>query len=325
MNGKNNMIRIKKNKYFIEDKITIDNDLPFNNDFIDKFLNNSMLGPKNCLVNFSGIKINKPNETLDTLCPDCVGCGCPLAQTESTNYPDLEISYKFNKDVYRCDELSSEYSSKNFLFSGCSYTIGTGIPYEGTWAYQLNKELNGEKFYNIAVNGASYKTIIYDVYNYINTYGKPKAVFILFPDISRVIGFVDSLSSIEVKTRLLNEEYPNESSRFFTQDLLYFDFYNSICALEDYLKSIDVPFLWGTWHQETEEVLNLVSKNFNNYVKIFTNSNSAKYFKDVKIENNMSLRYWDLSRDLTHPGIKTHMIIKNIFLYEWKKKYENIN
>jgi len=298
----------------------------FDDIFLEKFLSKSfMFGKHNSYLYGEDVITNPPNTETLVLCPDCIDHGCESNNKKRKYYPDSNISYSFNNESYRCDNFNLEKTNNNFLFSGCSYTFGSGLPYNSTWAYQLNKDLCGDQFYNLGLNANSQKAIIYDIYNYIRKYGKPKAVFILFPDISRVIGFVDSLSSIEVKTRLLKEEYPNESSRFFTQDLLYFDFYNSICALEDYLKSIDVPFLWGTWHQETEEVLNLVSKNFNNYVKIFTNSNSAKYFKDVKIENNMSLRYWDLSRDLTHPGIKTHMIIKNIFLYEWKKKYENIN
>ena len=45
MNGKNGMLKIfKKNKYFTEDSLTIDNELFFNNGFIHNFLNNSMLG-----------------------------------------------------------------------------------------------------------------------------------------------------------------------------------------------------------------------------------------------------------------------------------------
>ena len=317
------MIRIKKNKYFIEDKITIDNDLPFNNDFIDKFLNNSMLGPKNCLVNFSGIKINKPNETLDTLCPDCVGCGCPLAQTESTNYPDLEISYKFNKDVYRCDELSSEYSSKNFLFSGCSYTIGTGIPYEGTWAYQLNKELNGEKFYNIAVNGASYKTIIYDVYNYINTYGKPKAVFILFPNLERFPSFVNVGDSVMHNTMHLVEN--EDANKVLTKNFLYFDFYHLVRSLEDYLEALNIPFLWGTWNEDLESSFSKVKDMFKNNIKIVSNENNKDYFSNDGFPQEVSKKYWQNARDMLHSGMKVQMLHKKIFLNEWKKKYENIN
>jgi hypothetical protein len=297
----------------------------FNKDFLNIFLSKDfMFGKHNAYQHKEDVITNPPNTETLVLCPDCIDHGCGSSNKERNNYPDENIKYSFNNESYRCDNFNLEKTNNNFLFSGCSYTFGSGLPYNGTWAYQLNKDLSGDQFYNLGLNANSQKSIIYDVYNYIRKYGKPKAVFILFPDISRVIGFVDSLSSIEVKTRLLNEEYPNESSRFFTQDLLYFDFYNSICALEDYLKSINVPFLWGTWHQETEKVLNLVSKNFNNYVKIFTNPSSAKYFKDVKLESNMSNRYWDRSRDVTHPGIKTQMIIKNIFLDEWKKNNENV-
>ena len=295
----------------------------FNKDFLNIFLSKDfMFGKHNAYVYKEDVITNPPNTETLVLCPDCIDHGCGPSNKEKNNYPDENIKYSFNNESYRCDNFNLEKTNNNFLFSGCSYTFGSGLPYNSTWAYQLNKDLSGDQFYNLGLNANSQKSIIYDVYNYIRKYGKPKAVFILFPDISRVIGFVDSLSSIEVKTRLLNEEYPNESSRFFTQDLLYFDFYNSICALEDYLKSINVPFLWGTWHQETEKVLNLVSKNFNNYVKIFTNPSSAKYFKDVKLESNMSNRYWDRSRDVTHPGIKTQMIIKNIFLDEWEKQYD---
>jgi len=318
------MLKIfKKNKYFTEDSLTIDNELFFNNDFIHTFLNNSMLGSKNCLVNFSGIKISKPSETLDTLCPDCVGCGCPLAQSESTNYPDVEISYKFNKDVYRCDELNKDYSSENFLFSGCSYTIGTGIPYEGTWAYQLNKELNGEKFYNIAVNGASYKTIIYDVYNYINTYGKPKAVFILFPNLERFPSFVNVGDSVMHNTMHLVEN--KDATKILTKNFLYFDFYHLVRSLEDYLEVLNIPFLWGTWHPDLESNLVKISSTFKNNIKIVSNENNKDYFSNDGFPEEVSKKYWQNARDMLHSGMKVQMLHKKIFLNEWKKKYENIN
>ena len=295
-------------------------------DFLNSFLSKDfMFGRHNGYEYKQDILTVSPNTTVSVLCPDCIDHECGSNNKKREYYPDEDISYSFNNESYRCDNFEVKDAGNNFLFSGCSFTFGTGLPYSTTWAYQLNKEFNGEKFYNLGLNANSQKAIIYDIYSYIRKYNKPKAVFALFPDTSRVIGFADSLSSIEVRTRLLNEEYPAESSRFFTKDLLYFDFYNSICALEDYLESLNIPFLWGTWHEETEKVLNLVSKDFKNYTRIFTSQGAVRYFKDVKPENDMSVRYWDRSRDITHPGVKTQTIIKNIFLEKWKESYsENV-
>jgi hypothetical protein len=315
----------KKKKYSNQEKLLVDDILIFDDFFINKFLNDSMMGSKNCLVNYSGINISRPEEVKQTLCPDCVGCGCPLAQTESTNYPDPEISYKFNKNVYRCDELNKDYSSENFLFSGCSYTIGTGIPYEGTWAYQLNKELNGEKFYNIAVNGASYKTIIYDVYNYINTYGKPKAIFILFPNLERFPSFVNVENTIMQNT-LHDQLIGNENAtKILTKHFLHFDFYHLVRSLEDYLEVLDIPFLWGTWHPDLEQNLVKIFSNFKNYIKIVSNENNKEYFSNNGFPTEVSQKYWKNARDLLHSGMKVQMLHKKIFLNEWKKRYENIN
>jgi hypothetical protein len=295
----------------------------FNETFLQSFLSKDfMFGKHNAYQYGEDIVTNPPNTKTDVLCPDCIDHGCGPANKNKKNYPDDEINYSFNNESYRCDNFNLEKTNNNFLFSGCSYTFGSGLPYNSTWAYQLNKDLNGDQFYNLGLNANSQKAIIYDIYNYIRKYGKPKAVFVLFPDISRLVGFTESLSSIEVMTRLLNES--NDGSKnFFTNDLLYFDFYNSVCALEDYLESMGIPFLWGTWHQETENVLNLLSKNFKNYIKIFTNENALKYFSNNK-NNTFSTRYWERSRDVTHPGIKTQLLIKNIFLKEWEKNNENV-
>ena len=295
----------------------------FDNVFLKTFLSKDvMFGKHNAYLYEENVITNPPNTETLVLCPDCIDHGCGPSNKEKSNYPDESIMYCFNNESYRCDNFNLEKTNNNFLFSGCSVTFGSALPYNSTWAYQLNKDLGGDQFYNLGLSASSQKAIIYDIYNYIRKYGKPKAVFILFPDMSRVIGFKEGLSSIEINTRLLNE-VSNNSKNFFTDDLLYFDFYNSICALEDYLESIKIPFLWGTWHQETEDVLNLISKNFKNYIKIYTNQNAFKNFNNNK-NSEFNNKYWNRSRDMTHPGIKTQTMIKNIFLNEWKNNNENI-
>jgi hypothetical protein len=324
MNGKRIMKMFKKNKQSF-DKIEESKNIKslFNEDFINKFLQNSFLSSNTIIHNFAGKHMVLPNDKLNTSCPDCVGCGCPMTYDKSDNFPDEEIKYEYNSDCYRCDEFNLEDSNYNFLFNGCSVTIGTGLPYEGTWAYQLNKDLGGKKFYNLATNGGSYKSIINDTYTYIRKYGKPKGVFIMFPNIQRLVSFIEYKDTVKQTT--IHFAFMDNVKTVMTEEFTYYDFYNSVCALEDYLNSLNIPFLWSTWNQEVDENLCKIQKNFKNYTSMFYHEKTKMFFanKDYPIE--ISKKYWEKSRDMLHSGVKMQMWHKKILEYEWKKRYENIN
>jgi hypothetical protein len=99
------------------------------------------------------------------------------------------VDYKLNNVNLRCDDFKVEHSGEHILFAGCSNTYGVGTEYERTWAYEVyfdickNKKVDG--YYNLGNNGATILEIIWQVFAYIDLYGKPDTIFLLLPEIER--------------------------------------------------------------------------------------------------------------------------------------------
>lgn len=53
------------------------------------------------------------------------------------------VRYDLNRDGYRCDEFNQSQGLK-LMAVGCSYTFGTGIPYEGTFSYRVARVLEAD-------------------------------------------------------------------------------------------------------------------------------------------------------------------------------------
>jgi hypothetical protein len=272
----------------------------------------------------------KPNFTYSMLCSDCKhsnGTKCSPEQNPQVSYPDDSISYKLNNHTYRSDDFNKKNTSDNFLFTGCSLTFGTGLPYTHTWAHALNKELNGEKFLNLGVAGGSCKILIFDIYRYIEKFGKPKAIFALMPDLNRF----DSWATVPEKM------FPNEEKSYLTKNyimsenlidnaknltqlnkeqvnIILWDFYHSMTNLENFLETLNIDFLWSTWHDDSGKYFNQL--NFKNYFhNMFTDFDLIDH---LECPPEYDKRFWLSARDI-HPGLRTQLFYKSIFKNEYKK------
>ena len=124
--------------------------------------------------------------------------------------PDLDLD-KLNNHRYRCDDFTNLHNGTHVLFAGCSFTIGVGLFKEETWAWEIyNKMKNVSGYYNIGSGGASYTEIIFDCFKYINNFGKPKYIFILFPDLIRQDRHVGTEKARQQKS-VVREYYMLES------------------------------------------------------------------------------------------------------------------
>lgn len=103
------------------------------------------------------------------------------SQLELYNWIDRPITYKFNSHGFRADEFDS--TGSNVVFIGCSHTMGTGLPVESTWAYQVSAELK-LKNYNLGVGGASNDTAFRLAHYWIDQL-KPKLVVFLSAERTR--------------------------------------------------------------------------------------------------------------------------------------------
>ena len=291
-----------------------------------EYLEGSLIGPTIAMKT-----VLDKNTTYKQVCPDCDHTECAPERgrgdikIKNANFSDPLISYKLNNYGYRSDDISSDISKSNFLYAGCSNTFGVGVPIESIWSNQLNCFLNGEKFINLGINSGSYKTMVYDVFNYIRSFGKPKGVFLLFPNIERQIFFNDKQEkniNIEIKV-YRNSSEEDKILQVVSEKANLFEFYNTVKMLEDYLFELGVPLVWTTWDMSLNK--KIIQKNtFKNYVsqdnfEIYNKTQSSP--KPEKLDNE----YWHIARDGSHLGSKYHLYYASILYDEWKRKYEKNN
>lgn len=241
------------------------------------------------------------------MCPDA--CKCHASRNGSfKGFPDPDITYVLNNYCYRSDDFSVEDAKNNFLFSGCSYTFGTGIPYSGTWAYQFNKFFKKEKFMNLAINGASSDIIIKDIYRYVENFGKPLGVFVIFPDLGRETIIKDTTKYLSLGMKTIEET-----------DFEFFDFIHSVKNLESYLTSLGIPFLWGTWRPDLEDETAKIAPGFiNSFIRLLNHPNGSDFLEAAN--KAKTKKYWLKARD-NHPGIQKQTFYYEAFKYEWLKRF----
>jgi hypothetical protein len=301
----------------------------------------SMLGKYNSKLftnNLTSVNWIKPSESIrlkaepyqsyDVLCSDCGDKNCHWWNTSKPeNYPDAEISYHFNNYAYRCDDFNKKEATNNFLFAGCSNTQGTGLPYESTWAFQLNKYLGKTKFFSVAVSGCGYEQNIYDIYAYIDTFGKPEAIFMMAPNLERDITFITYQEEWNLNFDHWNNGAGNEAKqKVMRSDVLCLKFYRQMLHLEQFCKALNIPFLWTTWFQNLDEII-VNNMEFNNYFSLYSRESAKITIDSGKVQRapeGWSVKYWENGRDI-HAGASRQFAWHNIFKHYWKERYENSN
>lgn len=97
-------------------------------------------------------------------------------------YTADSIEYRYNNFGFRTDDdFDLKSPAPGTMFLGCSYTFGTGLNIEDTWAYKLNQKLGGECFYNFSQPGSGIET----AYRMLRAYAddlKIKTVYFLTLD-----------------------------------------------------------------------------------------------------------------------------------------------
>jgi hypothetical protein len=200
--------------------------------------------------------------------------------------------------------------------------MGVGLPESSTWAYVLNNYLSGDKFFNLGTGGASCQQIVQDIYKYINLFGKPKAIFILFPNLERFnrIMYFNDKGSVFLETEHFNLFPPTDLKgkikEFNNYETQFFNFYNMMTAFELYCKEAGITLHWATWDEKLNITCSGFSKYFNNYLDL----NLNKVIKTrTKINELFSKKYSRLARDTEHFGTITQDWIFESF----KKRVQN--
>lgn len=112
-------------------------------------------------------------------------------------YNPSDFSYTFNSQGIRCDELAPK--DVKFLYAGCSFTEGEGLPVDHIWASFLNELIKSEYkdkfgYHNIGRGGLSTAGITRKIYHAIEGLKlRPKMLIVLFPSIFRTEFYVDNI------------------------------------------------------------------------------------------------------------------------------------
>jgi hypothetical protein len=236
--------------------------------------------------------------------------------------PGPEVMYKINMDGYRTKHFTLFDNSKDtILFAGCSWTFGEGLPLGYTWPHLVSQNFEDADHYNIGYMGMSINHIIKNVYSFIRSYGKPKYLFICFPDIGRNLYYSENLQSY-IKA------YPNTSfiggkdkdrERYTLEhqsenNLLLAT--TQISALEDYCMEAGINLVWTTWVYSDYAIYKDLEFKFlmdpdTSFVQSNPSYNKSKTPYYPNIDN---LPYWEEAKDGAHPGTAWNRHISKKFI-----------
>lgn len=252
-----------------------------------------------------------------------------IEKFENTPY-DYEITYRINKNFFRSQNfkpLSSE--NINILYSGCSWTYGSGLPEDLTWTntlsdlIQKNNIKNVESF-NVSVQGGSIFLSIKNAMSFIRIYGKPTYIFMNFPSISRDLKF--NKKDKNFYPVLFGPGYFEKDGypKIFIEYMKNFVIEDNIMKnieqikmFEDFCNASGIKLLWTYWDKEDFVIYN--SFDFNNKIDPDLNFKDCAsiYAKDrTYYENKTNALFWEVAQDGVHPGTCWSQKIANTFLKE---------
>jgi hypothetical protein len=191
---------------------------------------------------------------------------------EKVFYKDIFNKYKFNSSGYRMPEEIT--GTEDFIFSGCSHTVGEGAPQEMTWGVQTANKL-GMSWANLAMSGRSPVWCVDNIFGYIDKYdAKPKIIALLLPEFDRFQVVNNPLTMLSKFTGASKKEVikhgfrlanifgshyvtnPKYSERpHWAEDVLNAEtsfMYNlrAVKNLAMYCKAAGIKFVWSTWSRE---------------------------------------------------------------------------
>jgi len=201
------------------------------------------------------------------------------SQSSSWKYHTTKVFYNRNSTGHRSKEIK-DLSSEYFLFIGCSITVGSAVALEETFPYIVAKHANKD-YYNLAVEGAGYDMIAYNLSNWFKqTNIKPRAVIIKWPELFRTF-------------RIHN---------------------NTVIPIGPWNCKADIGSVVTTEEWAGFEVVSSTDyfKHYSSIIKDTVESLITSH--GITIINVPDLLTMDLGRDLKHPGTETHKALASSIL-----------
>lgn len=235
-------------------------------------------------------------------------------QNGKTPYDIDSFRYTHNFQGFRCDDLRTLDDTKPVVvFVGCSYTYGTGLPIDKTWAHivwrRIVDELGVEFAYcNVSRAGASLDFLTRMVY-LISQRNNIDAVFGLLPPIQRAELVVESYDGIPnfinpvVKAREGLSDYTMRMIDTYKHSLMLDEAYvayqlnKNLAFLDVMLKNAAQDYSF--WHPDAVEEARFIEQK---YLKHF--QNSGRLIKKPVVDALTGKNIY--ARDLSHASAEAH-------------------
>ena len=215
------------------------------------------------------------------------------------NNKEIKLN-EINSSGYRSDEFIKTHNGHHLLFSGCSYTWGSGMLIDEVWSKRVYDMISKDKvcsgYFNLGVPGSSILNQITDIFKYCKTYGNPDVIFLNIPNMYRFYTFDLNNNSV------YDGVYEEKSLDIL--ELLNFQYY---LMLDQYCKSKNIKLFCISWSIVGESKTDKFSKNIQKFssfyrMNVLDIANSVLLYK----KNNKNDLYAELSRDNVHLGNAYH-------------------
>ena len=183
----------------------------------------------------------------------------------------LEVEYALNNYSLRCDDFSVIDKKDHILFAGCEYTLAMGSELEESWAFNIYRYFFGrnDTFRNISYPGADPEKIVSNIMKYVDSYGAPKKMFVLMPEMIRSYGYWQEGKVFKPKMYRQFKRSPGVEHNEMAEPnnvpfhKLALSYIRWCRALESYCRAIGSELYWSTWDRETSEAVSYLG--FDNF------------------------------------------------------------
>jgi hypothetical protein len=233
-------------------------------------------------------------------------------------YGEEWMVYARNSDGFRSEEFQK---NPNFLFAGCSETFGESAEYETTWAYKLFNKLKGDNdsYCNVGMPGVDVTIIILNIMMFIEKYGKPKNIFVIFPGFSRILetGNKDfiTVTFSQHKGQISDHSGPLDFTSKRILNIIKSVQVAQIKNFEMFCKELKINLFWSTWDLKSQTNAS-DHKSFERYVSIVSDKDIAEHAVDLGYNS----KTFKLNRaDGDHHGEIFHDYWANVFYNNYKE------
>jgi hypothetical protein len=246
----------------------------------------------------------------------------PNTDMEGHDHSGAPFDYKYNSYGFRSqhfDNLKSE--NVNILFSGCSWTEGTGLPDHMVWRSLLTEKIKNiypEKNiqgYSVGVGGASIHLIFKNTLSFLRQNENVDYLYMLLPGFDRATLFEENMNNKKAGFRKVVYVSPEDSVfkiptikkfviNYEPADAIYMAL-PMIKAIEDICQLKGIKLYWGSWllwdHPVYEDF------KFDNYVKM-------PIWKRMSVQGpHIDKTYFKVAADGGHPGLEHMTEISDAF------------